>query len=113
MLGLPIATGSPSGGLSQPLKLTTIGVPWTSTWLGKGSFGGAVVNSHFTLGERTPAAITLMQFGSCAGVIESQGTQPSAGTQYVSIEQSSSFLHIASLGTQTPCEQISSAVHGM
>src|SRR5688572_9895539 len=95
MLGGPALAGL--------LRLTTMGVPCTSTWPGKGPPAGATENPHRTRGERIPGAITLTQFGSFGG--SPQGTQPLSGSQYVSFLQSSSPVHGTS-GTHTPCEQI-------
>src|SRR6188472_2008603 len=86
------------------LKLTTIGVPCTSTCAGKGSAGGALSKEHLTLGWRMPGVLTLMQFGSCAGTCPPQGTQPAIGSHLVSFSQSLSLLQ-GVFGTQVPCEQ--------
>src|SRR5262249_4126127 len=103
MLGGPASAGT--------LKFTTIGVPCTSTCPGNGSFAGATLNSHLTLGEKMPAAMTVMHSSSCGGLARSHGTQPVSGSQDVSFQPSLSVVHGVS-GRQVPCEQISSGMQG-
>src|SRR5262245_33593175 len=87
-------------------KLTTIGVHWTCTCVGNGSSGWALLNSHLTFGERTPAVVTLMHAGSWAGFCPFHGTQVLAMPQVVSFLQSLSLAQ-DECGTQVPCEQTS------
>src|SRR5262245_7843787 len=65
--GENVATMLGGPALAGLLKLTTIGVAWTSTWAWNGSPRGALLNSHLTLGARTPGVAALTHAGSCAG----------------------------------------------